>query len=223
MKSGVLSSPQVLRIGAIAIVLVGLFLVLVSILDRQKQEGARVAGVRNLQQWGIALNLCLIENGNQLPEVGKSPVTSSQAASWFNLLPPYISEKPLAELPPGERPRPGVPSIWIRPGIKPVKIWDPEVFFFSYGMNRSLQPVEGTRSFRISEISFPGHVIFLAPTEGYSPDSEPGSVVCSDNKKLLAHILFCDGHVEAVPCAKLLDSDSLAASSAENGISWFQK
>jgi len=213
-------SLRLIRICACAIVLAAVGSILFAVLGRQKEAHIRIAASRNLQQWGIALNLFLIENDNRLPEVGKMPVARSQANAWFNALPLYLSEKPLAEIPPGERPRPGVPSLWIRPGTKPVNIWDPEVYFFNYGMNRNLQPVDGNRSFRINEIPFPGNVVFLAPTEGYSSDAGPENVVFHKTKT--AHILFCDGHVQPVTRAKLLDPASLPAAAAEKDVSWFQ-
>lgn len=223
MKGAVFPSLRVVRISSSAVVLVALGFVYFAIVGRQNEDGARIANARNLQQWGIALNLYLIENDNQLPDIGKSPVTRQQAKAWFNVLPPYLSEKPLAELPAGERPRPGVPSLWIRPGTKAVKIWDPGVFFFNYGMNRNLQPVEGTRSFRIYEINFPGSVIFLVPTESYSPAADPESVVFPKSREPSACLLFCDGHAQPVPRSVLLDPASLSAAAAENAVSWFHQ
>jgi len=214
---------HVIRFSVSTVVLVVLGLVLFAVLGGQSEESTRIASVHNLQQWGIALNLYLIENDNQLPEVGKTPVTTAQTKAWFNVLPLYLSETPLAELPPGERPRPGVPSLWIRPGTKPVKIWDPEVFFFTYGMNRNLQPVEGTRSFRINEINFPANVVFLAPVDGYTSDSGPENVIFPKSKTSAAQILFCDGHVQRVPPAKLLDPAALSAAAAEKDVSWFHQ
>ncbi|MFZ4774357.1 MAG: hypothetical protein ACOYM3_03285 [Terrimicrobiaceae bacterium] len=223
MRGAIFPSLQLVRFCIGAVVLAVLVFVLFGVFGRQKADSSRIANTRNLQQWGIALNLALIENDNQLPDVGTAQVTPEQKKAWFNALPPYISEKPLAELPPGERPRPGVPSLWIRPDSKAVKIWDPEVFYFNYGMNRDLQPVEGTRSFRIFEIRFPGSVVFLAPKDGYSPEASPDNVVFQTGKEDVAHILFCDGHVQAVPRARLLDPASLSASAAENGVSWFRQ
>jgi len=223
MKGAVFPSLQLVRFSAATMVLLALAFVLLAVLGRQKAASARIASARNLQQWGIALNLFLIENDNQLPGVGKSPVTSGQANAWFNALPLYLSEKPLADIPPGGRPRPGVPSLWVRPGTRPVKIWDPQLFYFSYGMNRNLQPVEGTRSFRINEIPFPGSVIFLVPIDGYSPDAGPEDLAFPRTGAAEAQILFCDGHVAGVPRAKLLDPVSLSATNAEKDISWFQK
>jgi len=209
-----------MRAAALILVLVGLGVTFVAVRGRQTQESHRVSSLRNLQQWGIALNLYLIENGNELPEVGRTPVTPDQTKAWFNALPPYLSESPLAALQPGERPRPGVPSLWIRPESKPVKIWDPGVFFFNYGMNTALQPEEGKRSFRIYELRFPGSVIFLVPTSEFSPGASVETTVFSEAGE--AHILFCDGHAEAVPQSKLQDPSALSAASAEQGVSWFR-
>jgi prepilin-type processing-associated H-X9-DG protein len=223
MKDAVFPSVRIIRITASIVTIVVLAFVLAAVLGREKENTTRVASARNLQQWGIALNLYLIENDNQLPEIGKSPVTAEQSKAWFNILPLYLSEKPLAELPPGQRPRPGVPSLWIRPDSKPVKIWDLEVFYFNYGMNRNLQPVEGARSFRINEINFPGSVIFLVPTDGYSPDAGPEEVFFSKSGPPEAHILFCDGHVEVATRSKLLDPSTLSPPQTAKEISWFHQ
>lgn len=218
---GSLSFRQLQVVAALAI-LAGLVVTLVVNTSRLQAETVRVASARNLQQWGIALTLYLLENGNQLPDVGSTPVSPNQAKAWFNVLPPYISEKPLSELPPGSRPRPGVPSLWIRPAAKTVKAWDPGVFFFNYGMNRYLQPLDNARSFRISELNFPGGIVFLAPTEDYIPAAEPGNIALPANEGA-AHILFCDGHVQLVPGPVLVDPTTLAADRARSGVSWFGK
>lgn len=215
-------------IGAGIVVVLGVLLAIIFM--KQKAEAQRTASSRNLQQWGIALNLYLIDNENQLPEIGKDPITPEQKKAWYNALPPYISQQPLADLPPENRPRPGVPSLWIDPATKPVKIWDSSTFFFNYGMNKFLQPVEGTRSFRIYEINFPANVVFLAEVEGYSPAIGPEDVVFRhggakpNNPKAETQVLFCDGHVQFVTRQQLVnDPNALSATAAETGVSWFQK
>jgi len=223
MSGSHVPSQGLVRIVAGTVVLVALAATFIAILGGQKTRSESAATARNLQQWGIALNLYLIENGNQLPEVGRTPVADPQPKAWFNALPPYISETPLAGLPPGERPRPGVPSLWIRSGTKPVKVWDPEVYYFNYGMNASLQPDPGMRSFRIYEINFPANVVFLAPIDDYSPAAVPSNVVFSKGRDAAAHILFCDGHVQVVPRVALLAPAALAAAAAQSGVSWFQQ
>ncbi len=218
---------EVLVAGAIlAVALIVAFVVF----QKNQGDALNIASSRNLQQWGIALNLYLIDNQNELPETGRDPVTPEQKKAWFNALPPYVSQTPLASLPPGERPRPGLPSFWIDPATKPVKAWDPDVFFFNYGMNKNLQPVAGTRSFRIYEISRPANVIFLTEQEGYIPAIGPEEVVFRHgpqgmlNPKALAHVLFCDGHMQLMSRAVLVnDPATLEAATAETGVSWFQK
>ncbi len=212
-----------------AAILVVLSVTVIAIVFKQQADARRVASSRNLQQWGIALNLYLIDNENQLPEIGAEPVTTEQKKAWYNALPPYISQTPLADLPEGSRPRPGVPSLWIDPASKPVKSWDPAVFFFNYGMNRSLQPVAGTRSFRIYEINFPANVVFLAEVAGYKPDIGPEDVdfrLGGSNPrspKARTQVLFCDGHVQPVTREELVnDAGALSAAAAEHGVSWFQ-
>jgi len=221
--SDVFPSLGIVKWVAGSVVLVALILIVFGNLSSHQRKAQRIAETRGLQQWGIALNLYLIENENQLPEVGTAPVESGQKRAWFNALPPFISEQPLGDLPVGERPRPGVPSIWIRPGTKPVKIWDSEAFYFNYGMNTFLQPTEGARSFRIYEIGFPGNVIFLAPTAGFVPGSSPELLAVPKGRQAEVPILFCDGHVQAVPAAALLDPSALAAPTGGSGVSWFQR
>lgn len=219
---------NLLRI-AIAVVVVLVFaIVTYSASLRRTEDSKRIATTRNLQQWGIALNLHLIDHENQLPETGATPIESSQTKAWYNALPPYISQTPLAELEPGNRPRPGVPSLWIDPATPAVKVWDPSVFYFNYAMNRALQPDEKIRSFRIYEIPSPGNVIFLAEVDGYTPAVTPETVAFrhetsrSADPKATTHVLFCDGHVQAVTRAVLTAPESRSAAAATTGPSWFE-
>lgn len=191
----------------------------------QKQRSASVASARNLQQWGIALNLFLIDNDNQLPATGRTPISGDQTSAWFNSLPLYIGQKSLAELPSGSRPRPGVPSLWIDPTVKPPRIWDPEVFYFNYAMNAALQPDPTLRSYKIYEIGNPGNVIFLTEVDGYEPIVTPETVVFrhgGGGSGAAAKVLFCDGHVAPVPRSVLEDQSARAAAAAPDGVSWFE-
>ncbi len=223
MKQFLLPSRGIVQfvIGVVLFAIVGA--IVYGNLSRQKEAALRTSEARNLQQWGIALNLYLIENENQLPEVGGTPVSEDQKKAWYNVLPPYVSEPALAAIPPGQRPRPGEPSFWVRATTKPVKIWDPQTFFFSYGMNRFLQPVETARSFRIHEIAYPGNVIFLVPVSGYTPAALPADVVFPGDKEPEAPVLFCDGHVQPVKKSVLLAPGTREAASAAGGPSWFEK
>jgi prepilin-type processing-associated H-X9-DG protein len=212
------------RMAVVGVVLAVLAVVGYATMLRNAEEAKKVARTRNLQQWGIALNLYLIDNENQLPEVGSTPVTEDQTLAWFNALPPYISQTPLADLPPGRRPRPGVPSLWIDPASRPVRAWDPEVFYFNYAMNRALQPDPALRSFRIYEIPHPGNVVFMAEVDGYAPGLDPSDVAVRRGSNPVANVLFCDGHVQGVPGQEITgDPRTLRADNAAEGISWFKE
>ncbi len=210
---------------------VGILLIVAVIawLMGRNQDASGAASARNLQQWGIALNLYLIDNENQLPDTGAAPVAATQEKAWYNALPPYLSQTALADLPPEQRPRPGVPSLWIDPSLKPVRIWDSDTFFFSYAMNRALQPQTGVRSFKINELNFPGNVVFLTEVNGYEPFVTPDTVDFSHGRRAnsptsIANVLFCDGHVAPLTRAVLVDDPSArAASAAANGVSWFEQ
>ncbi|MEI9896954.1 MAG: hypothetical protein WDN28_24620 [Chthoniobacter sp.] len=210
-------------VGILLIVAAGVWL-----MGRNK-DASGAASARNLQQWGIALNLYLIDNDNQLPETGAAPVSASQEKAWYNALPPYLSQTPLADLPPEQRPRPGVPSLWIDPSLKAVRIWNTDVFFFDYGMNHALQPQAGVRSFKINELNYPGNVIFLTEVNGEDPFVTPDTVVFRHGSRpnsptAIANVLFCDGHVAPVTRAVLVDDPAArSAAAAENGVSWFEQ
>lgn len=197
--------------------------VIAAVFMRQQDEATATAASRNLQQWGIALNLYLIDNQNQLPETGAAPVSPDQRRAWYNALPPYISQPALANLAAGERPRPGEPSLWMDPRVRAARIWDPEQFFFHYAMNRFLQPDPETRSFRVYELDRPGRVVFLFPTDGYAPAGGPDEVAFRSNSHPEALVLFCDGHVETVPGGEMVDNpEALKADrAAAGGLSWF--
>jgi prepilin-type processing-associated H-X9-DG protein len=213
---------------AIAVGTLLIVAVIAWIISHGKEAGG-AASARNLKQWGIALNLYLIDNENQLPETGVTPIEASQEKAWYNALPPYLGQTSLAELSTGQRPRPGVPSLWIDPSLKAVRVWDPESFYFNYAMNRALQPQANVRSFKINELNFPGNVVFLTEVDGYEPDVTPDTVVFrhggkSTSPTATTNVLFCDGHVAPVTRALLVDDPaSRSATQAENGVSWFEQ
>jgi len=215
------------EIGIVAATLVILVAVGIGWLMSKSRGADAAASARNLQQWGIALNLCLIDNENQLPSVGGAPIEPEPKSAWYNTLPAYLGQTPLSDLPEGRRPRPGDLSLWMAPGTKPPRIWDPSVFFFNYAMNQALQPDPSLRSFKIYEIDYPGNVVFMTEVDGYEPFATPGTVAYrygSNSRQPVTNVLFCDGHVAAVSRSRLTDDPaSRLAASAEHSVSWFEK
>lgn len=159
-----------------------------------------LASLQNLQQWSIALNLYLIDNDNQLPEVGGGPLGPKPASAWYNALPAYLSRDPLGAQSDDERPQQGDGSIWFDPSAEFLPPAGPGEFFFTYGMNRYLQPDPAQPSCTIFDLDTPGAIVFLTEKAGFTPGVVPAEVEFRHRKKeagaaRLAFVLFCDGHV----------------------------
>lgn len=169
-------------------------------MSTRKAEAAGAQSARNLMQWGIALNLYLLENQNVLPETGGEEVSKDAPAAWYNSLPGYLSLSPLSEMPAGVKPDPKVASIWVDPACRPAEFTEAGSYYFCYAMNRYLQPDPASGSYRIYELFDPGAVVFLTEVAGVRPGALPGDVVFRiRGKEPTANVLFCDGHVESVP------------------------
>ena len=86
---------------------------LIPVLARAKDKAKQVACAANLRQWGMALRMYVDDNSDNIPHDGMpmsgvngapppfdhgsySPGDSFQVNAWFNLLPEYVSEKPLS-------------------------------------------------------------------------------------------------------------------------------
>jgi prepilin-type N-terminal cleavage/methylation domain-containing protein len=79
-------------------------------LAKAKEKAKQVACAANMRQWGMALRMYIDDNSDGIPHDGTpmtsapppfnhssySPGDSFQPNSWFNLLPEYVSEKPLS-------------------------------------------------------------------------------------------------------------------------------
>lgn len=160
----------------------------------------RLASFQNLQQWGIALNLHLIDHNNQLPQVGSAPIGPQPGGAWYNTLPTYLSREPLGGQGEAARPQPGDGSIWFDPSAEPPRRASAGEFYFTYGMNRYLQPDPAQPSYSIFDLDTPGAIVFLTEKSGFSPGVMPPEVEFRHHKAeggdaRLAFVLFCDGHV----------------------------
>ena len=189
-------------IAAGVFLVLGLLLIPVYFLNAKKKSTA--TSVRNLRQWGIALNLHLMDNENLMPQVGGKTPQLDLATAWFNSLPIYLAHLPLANLAPENLPRPGERSLWMDPAAKGSP--DSAGFFFSYGMNRFLAPDPRYRPFRIYEVPNPSSTVFLAEVAQPDPGAMPGQVAFRHGTRGrgVAHLLFCDGHVSQTSRAEAL-------------------
>lgn len=176
---------------AVTLVLVGT--VLPWWVNAQRQKG-HAAGLARLQQWGIALNLYLLDNQNTYPRVGDPPSDPPDAAAWFEALPPYL-------LMPGFSAAKGAKdALWLDPLDKAS---GSRTAHFSFAMNRFLQPLPDQPPLRSYHLAEPGSTAFLVETSGPRPSAGPGDVVFRrggkpPSPKAKTAVLFCDGHAELV-------------------------
>lgn len=179
------------------------------LLLKQKEGNARLTSLNNLQQWGIALNLYLIENDNRLPHVGMKMDGEPNLFAWYNAMPVYLSQRPYSEQNASDRPAPGKTSLWMDPAAKKSDFPEAGPGWFSYAMNRWLQPDEEKPSYKIYEIADPGGTVFLVETALNVPGALPRDArfrhAHPRTGEPAAQVLFCDGHAAAVSKKDLLD------------------
>jgi prepilin-type processing-associated H-X9-DG protein len=167
-------------------------------LNSKNKASFQAASLRNMLQWGIALNLHLVENEDRLPDVGGAQASSDLPQAWYNALPGSIGQESLTQLAPANRPKPGEPSLWMDPGTKEREArrnWSD--YFFSFGMNYWLQPDPGQPAWKIYKLEDPSRTVFLTQNAGPRPGVTPETVVYrygGIGAKAAATVLFCDGH-----------------------------
>jgi len=205
----------------VTIALILLIVVLVPVFRKRSEQDLSRMSAQNLMQWGIALNLYMIENDNTLPEVGPNQVDPELEAAWYNGLPPYLSQTPLGKLSRLEVDGQN-PSLWVDPSVPPDQVPRYVDYPFTYAMNRYLQPSLEFPAARIFDLQNPGAVVFLTEVLGTDPGALPADVrFRHGDKEPRAHVLFTDGHVELVHSDDLVGNPAALAPETElAAVSW---
>jgi prepilin-type processing-associated H-X9-DG protein len=182
-------------------------LIVVPVYVSHAEKTARQASRNNLLQWGIALNLYLIEHRNELPHPGSNNPSPDEELAWYNALPLYLSQPPLTEI---ESNPQALKQLWTNPSAPEQPLAQNNRYFFYYGMNLWLKPA-GENPLRIYDIEDPTATVFMTEIYTNSPHALPDRVDYRFGKPLpsgeaIAHVLFCDGHVEPVTKTQLSDN-----------------
>ncbi len=199
---------------------------LIPFLRRGKTSSESVAAMNNLVQWGIGLNLYLIEHNNRLPQVGPTQADSTLDDVWYNALPPYLSQAPYSKMiEPGFKKSDNSTIIWSDPGLEKMFGKTGEIFIFPYAMNRFLQPTLTQPAYAIYDVQSPRSVIFLSESASTDPGLLPPAVSYRydrkpDSPSAIAHVLFLDGHVAPVKREILSAEPTTAAGDAMPEVSW---
>jgi prepilin-type processing-associated H-X9-DG protein len=181
----------------------------------ESRRVSRQRSLNNLIQWGIALNLHLMENRDRLPSIGGVIPSIENVQAWYNALPPYLNAKPLGELRADEFPKAGEASLWIDPAAREPREGPLGSVFFTYAMNRWLQPNPERPAYKVFSLDDPTATVFMVEVAGYDPGALPNQVDFRQAEDAspgngAAHVLFVDGHVECVPKSHLLALTEIA-------------
>lgn len=242
--------------------------ILIPVVGRVRDSSRKAVSASNLRQWGTALHLYLDDSLGLIPTRGpqESPTwaqiqplppqfahldNQGRATAWYNVLPPYVGEKPLHEMNASERTRTGSPmlmeqSMHVDPTADYSEIMEQisNRPLFSYTMNSQLTALMGTvgstgdHAMRLpySAITFPTGTPFLFETRVGSKDGH--STIQGANQYARAYgrnrhvsyrggrvqMLFFDGSVRGFPSDYVFnqDYDNRAANSpATPDIHWF--
>lgn len=187
----------------------------------KQAETTRQISYANLQNWGIALNLFVNENDNRLPETGDDFPRPEQRQAWFNALPTYLSMTPLTELPDGELPEPGRPSLFVCP-LSRMPSDGSGPYFFSYAMNRHLQPDPKKEPFRVYQLRNPGRTVFLVEVCQFVPWATVQQIdyrQTTRDGEVGAFVLFVDGSVRLLS-RRVIEADAETEDARVGQVVW---
>jgi prepilin-type N-terminal cleavage/methylation domain-containing protein/prepilin-type processing-associated H-X9-DG protein len=169
-------------------------------LARAKSKAKNTQCLSNLRQWAIALALYAPENDDCIPRRGQGvqPLfIINRPEDWFNALPPVVTFPAYQTLVSENRiPEPGERTVFACPAARRTTYTN----FLSYAMNIYLSPTIRPTPHRLSEISDPSTLVFMAdgPCDYSStaPSIKPYSVQARHAEE--ANIAFLDGHVQSL-------------------------
>lgn len=120
----------------VIVIIVILAALLFPAITSAKAKGDETKCLANLRQWGMGLNLYLVDHEGIFPEeaIGKATPIASYTGAWFNVLAPYMGMEPLSSACAAFRPpRPRDKSVFMCPSLKAQDVVDESGNPISYG------------------------------------------------------------------------------------------
>jgi prepilin-type N-terminal cleavage/methylation domain-containing protein/prepilin-type processing-associated H-X9-DG protein len=169
---------------------------------REKANDAR--SVSNEHQWALAINMYNDDWTEYYPYDGDfsfPPCATMNTDAWFNVLPPYVSQKTLCQLYTlGEYPTPRANSVWVDPSAtnKTPNVSQNNAVFY-YAMNTCLhKESDTTKGFRRDRMTAPPNtIIFCEEPEDNFPETN-GQYDTVTRHSGGSNFVMGDGHIEWV-------------------------
>lgn len=188
----------------VVIAIIGLLAgMLLPALAKAREKGNAAKCLSNMHQWGLALNMYNDDWSDYYPYVGTagSPTATGNAWAWYNVLPPYIGQKTLAQLytAPLKPPTPLGGSVWMCPSATNKTVHpDTSNPYFTYALNLCSHKSGTTHNvFRRTEMVNPAQTFVFCeePEDNYS---ETSGAYCRPRHSDGANFVMGDGHTEWV-------------------------
>jgi prepilin-type N-terminal cleavage/methylation domain-containing protein/prepilin-type processing-associated H-X9-DG protein len=172
---------------------------------REKANNAR--SVSNEHQWALALNMYNDDWNEYYPYDGDfstPPCSVLNTDAWFNVLPPYVSQKTLCQLYTlGQYPTPRENSVWVDPSAtnKAPNVSQNNAVFY-YSLSTCLHKESDTNiGFRRDRMTTPPNtIVFCEEPEDQFPETN-GQYDTVTRHSGGSNFVFGDGHVEWVSFA----------------------
>jgi prepilin-type processing-associated H-X9-DG protein len=200
----------------LVLVVVGALLttILLAASNDAKQQLQAAACLNSMRQWGMGLMMYADDHNDYFPFDGgpTGPCNALNVWAWFNVVPPYIGQKPLCQLyMAGTPPTPRTKGIWTCPSATLTNVTPTlSAPIFWYGMSRCWhEETYVDKGFRRNRMTSPTNTILFCEasednypwTDGKYMNTEPttlnpGIAVRHSGG---ANFVMGDGHAEWIP------------------------
>jgi prepilin-type N-terminal cleavage/methylation domain-containing protein/prepilin-type processing-associated H-X9-DG protein len=193
---------------------------------REKANAARCVG--NMHQWALALNMYNDDWNEYYPYDGQPGFVCGGANTnaWFNVLPPYLGQKPLCTLytatPTPTPPSPRLNSIWMCPSVTNKSVSPAQNNpYFTYALSSCLHQEGQTRvGFRRDRMVAPSTtIVFCEEPEDTFPETN-GQYDTVTRHNGGSNFVMGDGHIEWLAFANFCRNGNKGCPAPLNNIQW---
>ena len=175
--------------------------VLFALSNDSKQQLKAAACLNNMHQWSLGFMMYADDYNDYFPYEGDgaNPCNSGDTWAWYNVVPPYLGQKPLCQLyTVGSPPTPLTKGIWTCPGATNATVQPtPSNPYFMYAINLCTRASGNTHAiFRRNSWASPTNTFLFCeePEDAFSETDGQYDIVTRHFGG--ANFVFGDGHAD---------------------------